>query len=343
MADPALAIRSLLVPAAGASLRRLPSAASHNVRLATQIARAAPTSRQGLYSDYQRGMDELARSVADDGITEEYLEFLRAHKVTPDVIERLASGQLDVSPSARAARARELGFNPDRTVYRYDDPGKPDVMGRARNSLVYTSFSPEMALEAAQNPFAQYPLWGAAHVAGLDPAPRPAADLLARLQRLSGSDQYHQWDTFLGDPSGKIGNKRGLLASQATGNPIPEALEPENEQWYRLPAPRYGAVERGAVNKVGLADLHESVPNEYFARWDSSRSMVPDLKEMGYQGLLVADEAPRSVAYFGSGPDGPMPSVRHSVLSALDPEYRYTRNMFMSLPFLLAPLALEDE
>jgi hypothetical protein len=320
---------------------RLPPATSRNVRMASQIARTPTTSRQRMFGHYQRGMNALAKSVSDYGVTEDYLDFLAAHGVTPDVIGRIRSGQLDMSPSARAARAREIGFNPDRTVYRYDDPGKPDVRGRARNALVYTSFSPSMAMEAAQNPYAEYPLWGAAHVAGLDPAPRPVADLLDRLQRISGSTPYETWNYFLGDPTGAMGSKRGLIASQATGNPLPELLEPLNEQWFDLPAPRYTFLEKGAVYRAGEFQKH--VPASLFARWDPGKSMVPDLKDMGYQGVLVADEAPRSVAYFGSGPDGPMPSVRHSVLSALDPEYRYARNMFMSLPLLLAPQATDDK
>jgi hypothetical protein len=319
---------------------RLPPSTSHNVRMASQIARTQPAFRQGLAGDYERGMNALAKSVDDYGVTEEYLDFLAAHDVTPDVIERIRSGQLDMSPEARIERAAELGFNPERTVYRYDDPGKPAVYGRARNALVYTSFSPEMAMEAAQYPYAKYPLWGASHVAGLDPAPRPVADLLDRLQRLSGSMQYETWDRFLGDPTGVMGSNRGLIASQATGNPLPELLEPRNEHWFDMPAPRFSHLEKGALYRAGEDQRH--VPASLFGRWDPKKSMVPDLKEMGYQGVLVADEAPRSVAYFGSGPDGPMPSVRHSVLSALDPEYRYTRNMFMSLPFLLAPTVAEE-
>jgi hypothetical protein len=288
-----------------------------------------PEARRVNSSSYQTGMDELARSVAEEGVTQEYLDFLAAHDVTADVIDRVRSGQLDMSPSGREQRAYALGFMPGQTMYRWDDPGKASVLGRSRNGLVYTSFTPDMAQNAAQNPYAVYPLWGARHVAGLDRAPRPmdVDELLGRLHRLGGSDNKYQWHAFIAD------RDNGLASSQRTGVELP-GKDASDEAWYRLPAVRYRAIERGG-SAYPYDRLEESHP--MYGQWNEAASLIPEMKQMGYQGILVGDESPRSVAYFGSSADSPLPSVRHSGLSALDPEYRYRRNMFMSLPFLLAP------
>jgi hypothetical protein len=291
--------------------------------------------------DYQRGIDALAEHTRDFGASQEYMDFLAAHEVPQAVIAKIASGELDMSDAARAARARDIGLNPDRLLYRYDKTGKPTVLGRYRNGLQYTSFTPEMAMSAAQAAYAKHPLWGPAHVAGLDPAPNPlpVADIGRRLKRLQGGDHadWAEWELFAEKP------ETGLAASQKTGTKLPSVKFPEGDitdpaydwaaanQWLDIPAVRYGALERG---RRGWGEL-ESDAN--YGVWDASRSFIPDLKEMGYQGVLVSDEAPRSVAFFGPSQEGPMPAIRHGALSALDPEFRYRRNMFMSIP-LLAPL-----
>lgn len=350
--DAGRAIAGLLgyAPVAGARTRQLPPALRDSVRRATQIANAGVSEQGRAYSQvYQKGVDDLARAMADEGPSGEYFDFLQAHGVSGGTVDRVRSGELDMSPAAREQRARDLGLNPDLTVWRLDDPGKATVLGRARNGLVYTSFTPGMAREAAQHPYAAHPLWGAAHIAGVDPAPRPLGvdDLIERLRRLAMRDSYHQWHHFVTTP------ESGLAFSQNTGLPLPMAsatppakagglsdLEaelaeiPTRDQWLSLPAVRFGAVERGR-----LANAPAQLPSDaMYGRWDPTGSMVDDLKDMGYQGMIVADEAPRSVAYFGATAEKPMPSVRHSVLSALDPEHRFQRNIFMSLP-LVAPAA----
>jgi hypothetical protein len=321
------AIAGLLAPVAAPRPRSLPPLMRQRVNLASRIAatRSADQRRQAAEA-YQRGMDDLSRAMADEGATEEYLNFLSSHGVGDDVVERVRSGQLDVSPDARSRRASELGFDAGRTVYRWDDPGKAETLGRARNGLVYTSLTPAMAKEAAQNPYALYPLWGASRVAGIDPAPNPldVDALMKRLGRLAMSDQHYQWHQFV------AGGDRSLANSQRTGVPLPSA--DSSDAWYSLPAVRFGALERGRQAKS--PDLAVSDPE--YGRWDTGASMVPDLKEMGYQGMVVSDEAPRSIAYFGSTAERPLPAVRHKDLSALDPEYKYVRNIFASL---LAPVA----
>lgn len=333
MSDFAAAIRRL-VPVAGARPRSLPPVTRHKVLDALSVTGMSPEARRVNSSSYQTGMDELAGSLAGDGVTQEYLDFLAAHSVPDDVVDRVRSGQLDMSPDAREQRAYALGFMPGQTVYRWDDPGKSSVLGRLRNGLVYASFTPEMAQEAAQNAYAMYPLWGARHVAGLDRAPRPmdVDDLLGRLRRLDDSTGHYQWHNF-------IAGADGLATSQRTGVSVPVSAPQDDSAWYQLPAVRYGTLERG-----GTAYPYENVQESHpqYGKWGESASLVPEMKQMGYQGILVSDEGPRSIAYFGSSADGPMPSVRHSGLSVLDPEYRYRRNIFMSLPFLLAPQANDE-
>jgi hypothetical protein len=322
------AIAGLLAPVAPPRPRTLPPDVRQRVNMASRIAATRSADQRRLAaSEYQQGMEDMARGLVDEGATEEYLTFLASHGVAEDIVERVRSGQLDVTPDARAKRGAELGFDPGRTVYRWDDPGKAETIGRARNGLVYTSLTPAMAKEAAQNPYALYPLWGASRVAGIDPAPN-ALDvdaLMKRLGRLAMSDQHYQWHQFV------AGGDRALATSQRTGVPLPD-LDAPHEAWYSLPAVRYGSLERGRLARA--PDLQQSDPE--YGLWDKQASMVPDLKDMGYQGMIVGDEAPRSIAYFGATAEKPLPAVRHRDLSALDPEYKYVRNIFASL---LAPVA----
>lgn len=337
------AVRRLL-PVAAPRTPPIPPTSRQAVRRAIELANT-PSAAFSDAQDYQRGIDALAEHTRDFGATQEYIDFLAAHDVPQAVISRVASGELEMSDVARAARAREIGINPDRLLFRYDRTGKPTVLGRYRNGLQYTSFTPEMALSAAQAASAKYPVWGPAHVAGLDKAPSPLAPseigrALQRIQKADHSD-WAEWEMFA---DGASRPAMGLAQTQSTGLNVPKVKFPEGDitnpdydwaaanEWLQIPAVRYGALERG---RRGAMDALESDPS--YGVWDPSRSMIPELKRMGYQGVLVADEAPRSVAFFGPSQEGPMPAIRHSALSALDPEFRYRRNMFMSVP-VLAPL-----
>lgn len=178
-------------------------------------------------------------------------------------------------------------------------------------------------------------------------------DLLHRLKRVSDENMYSWWRDFV------IDNPKGIRVSQHAGNPVPGLPHPDYglvaeeagpalarrqliQQWDSLPAVRYGVLENGRRFSPGEGTIQQSDPE--YGEWSRQRSMVPDLKEMGYQGVLVQDEAPYSVAYFGPTPESPLPAIRHSALSALDPEFRYSRNMFMSLmPLLLAGRQDEEQ
>jgi hypothetical protein len=316
-------------PVAGRRTPALPPSVRKSVRAAADVA-ATPSAdkRRAAQALYQQGMGDLALAFPDHGVTQEYLDFLASHRVADDIIDRVRAGQLDMSPDARRLRAMELGFDPERTVYRWDDPGKAETLGRSRNGLIYASLTPDMALEAAQNPYAAYPLWGAARVAGIDPAVNPmdVDALLRRLGRLHMSPAHSQWHQFVAS------GDNALARTQRSGARLPDLNDP-TEAWYDVPAVRYGTLERGR-----LADYESMQQSDSkFGVWNEKESMVPDMKEMGYQGILVADEAPRSIAYFGATAEKPMPGVRHNALSVLDPEYRYVRNIFASVPFLAAP------
>lgn len=364
LAMEAAAANRALIPVSGARVATLPPSLGKPVERAMHALRRVENMDElGKRSEapfYQVGMESLAAGLRDYGPTKEYLDFLGLHRVPDESIEKVASGQLDMSQSARWQRAKQLGLDSDLNLWRVQDPGLATTLGRLRNGLQYVSFAPPMSQNAAQRGSVEYPVWGPKWIAGLDPAPKPMAldDLLQRLEAIRHRASHDGWSQFLKGPTDR--GIQPLAMSQTSGavrlppmkdvsrfldvSGIPASMDDweerrlfdwsHNADWGRMPAVHYHSLES--------EKLSDDLGTEFLGQWKPD-SIVHAIKDMGYQGVLVSDEAPRSVAFFGPTASSPAPSIRHRDLSVLDPDQVNVRNMFLSLLPLLAPTAPEGE
>jgi len=117
---------------------------------------------------------DLLRKKQQDSITK-YADFLIANGANPSTVQRVLSGQLDMSPRARAERALEMGLDPGMVWQRVDDPMKTRFQGRARAGLTYAGFNEALARAAAMTGeySKRYPLIGSPKLLGLRAADTP--------------------------------------------------------------------------------------------------------------------------------------------------------------------------
>lgn len=128
---------------------------------------------------------DLLRKKQKDSIVQ-YADFLTANGANPSTVQRVLSGQLDMSPRARAERALEMGLDPGMVWQRVDDPLKTRFQGRARAGLTYAGFNEALARAAAMTGeySKRYPLIGSPKLLGLRAADTPLVPVTDRRQAI---------------------------------------------------------------------------------------------------------------------------------------------------------------
>jgi hypothetical protein len=164
----------------GEFLRRLKDA--KNRAIVTEKQASALATRADSWAT------DLIRKKQQDSVAK-YADFLTANGVHPDTVQRVMSGELDISPRARAERALQMGLDPGMVWQRVDEPLKNRFQGRARAGLTYAGFNEALARAAAMTGSSskRYPLIGSPKLLGVraaDTPLKPITDRMDAIQRI---------------------------------------------------------------------------------------------------------------------------------------------------------------
>jgi hypothetical protein len=290
---------------------------------------------------------------------QDYLDYLSANGVDQRTIDDVASGALPMDSESRAARAREMGLDPDSVWYRWDSPLKTQFKGYtgaalsqpefarskkkalkfidlspSKEGLVYTSYDPEWAEQGVQIPKNQITLYGLIGpndgIVGLDRIPQSA------------------YDTF-------EAKQKQALSKTRPRSTLPSWMEsfkdtPEGQRIYRRNHPMgEHVVENGNLEdwhnwrEHGMRQLREVKPDTPTSRRYSTlpdystaetrKEYLEPLMATGAKGTLVRDETGLSTAFTPAGAS----QLRRADLAPLDTRFKLSRNLLQSL---LAPVAV---
>jgi hypothetical protein len=195
----------------GEFLRRLKDAKNRAIVTEKQVSALATRANSWA--------TDLIRKRQQDSVVK-YADFLAANGVHPDTVQRVLSGELDVSPRARAERALQMGLDPGMVWQRVDAPLKDRFQGRARGGLTYAGFNEALARAAAMTGehSKRYPLIATPKLLGLRAADAPLVPV---------TDQRQAIEMIFNQlPNVYDGTGRRLLRTNATNllTPSPDAL-----------------------------------------------------------------------------------------------------------------------
>lgn len=282
--------------------------------------------------------------------TRDYIDYLAAHGVDQRTLDSIASGELDMSPQARMARAEQHDLDPKTIWHRWDHPLKTEMKGftgaalsqpekrrykqgtlkfvnlePSKEGLVYTSHSPEYAKRGVQIPQDQvtlYPLLGPKDgIAGLDDLPPSAYDTFRSKQSEALLKKY---------PDTQKENAGIRRASQRVLHLAEPLVDPQFVQGPLRNATRQ-ELSMVRPNDETLQKSQGTIP--FYANAEDRKTYTEPLMASGAKGTLVRDETGLSTAFTPAGAG----TLRRADLAPLDTRFRMSRNLLQSL---LAPVAV---
>jgi hypothetical protein len=282
--------------------------------------------------------------------TRDYIDYLAAHGVDQRTLDSIASGELDMSPQARMARAEQHDLDPKTIWHRWDHPLKTEMKGftgaalsqpekrrykqgtlkfvnlePSKEGLVYTSHSPEYAKRGVQIPQDQvtlYPLLGPKDgIAGLDDLPPSAYDTFRSKQSEALRKKY---------PDTQKENAGIRRASQRVLHLAEPLVDPQFVQGPLRNATRQ-ELSMVRPNDETLQASQGTIP--FYANAEDRKTYTEPLMASGAKGTLARDETGLSTAFTPAGAG----TLRRADLAPLDTRFRMSRNLLQSL---LAPVAV---
>lgn len=283
--------------------------------------------------------------------TRDYIDYLAAHGVDQRTLDSIASGELDMSPQARMARAEQHDLDPKAIWHRWDHPLKTEMKGftgaalsqpekrrykqgtlkfvnlePSKEGLVYTSHSPEYAKDGVQIPQDQvtlYPLLGPNDgIAGLDDLPPSAYDTFRSKQSEALLKKYP-------DTQGE-----SAAVSRAWRMRMLHLAEPLVDPQFVQGPLRNATIQELSMVRPGDETLQKSqgtIPS--YSNAEDRKTYTEPLMASGAKGTLVRDETGLSTAFTPTGAR----TLRRADLAPLDTRFRMSRNLLQSL---LAPVAV---
>jgi hypothetical protein len=333
-----------------AKLRELSGQAIHK----RGVAKAVSDLESGFADDIKSGVitgflpeDSGPAAALHNARNRDYLDYLAANGVDQRTLDAIASGDLQMDPASRAARAQALDLDPAATWYRWDSPFKTELKGFTgaalskvekrrhdkgklgfvdflpkKEGLVYTSHNPAYAKLGVQVPrdeIVLYPLLGpSGGIAGLDELPQSAHDAFRDKQNAALNRKYP------GDGDDAM-ERRRRQRREHLGEPLGEEFGPDAR-----PA-ALDRLSRVHPDSDVSGKTYETLPHYITA--ESRKTYLEPLMASGAKGTLVKDETGLSTAFTPSGAR----ALRRADIAPLDVRFRNSRNILQSL---LAPAAI---
>lgn len=285
--------------------------------------------------------------------------FYAAKGVPFDTLAKLEAGELPMDAASRAARAREMGLDPDMVWSRHDLSGLDHARLQHRGGLTYAGFTPYLADEAAVSKGQLYPLIASPKIVGLQPfdgissasfgevATSPLYDQIRR--RADEARSAAEAAKAAGLQPKLFDMSHGHLDALPRAADLAESFQSLNELaspdslavlraaaegaktstgprygWsgeYQNAAPAWKKLESQSMKDNPLSSVEE------FA----SQAIQDRARAAGARGTLVGDEAGVSVAFMEPS------ELRHADLALLDPDKAGTPGYMRSaLPLALA-------